>query len=149
MKKLITAGLFTALALATPSVASADNTSWGSVGDQNLGATVGPNGGTVSVGGITTSVDGINTLNGEFSISGYGYKSTVIQKYGALGIGDVRGLHTVWTVDGPEGQISRVHGHIYYPTPADPTLAFFEADLPGQSVAIRCDLTGCDQEDHH
>lgn len=79
MKTLIAAvSTAAALILAPAAPAAADNTSFGSFGDDNFGGSVGPNGFTSKVAGSSFSVDGINTLNGSSSLTtplgGYTYR---------------------------------------------------------------------------
>jgi hypothetical protein len=57
-----------AVATSAPAIAGTDD--FGSVGNSNLGASVGTTGGSVSVGGYTTTVDGIGTFTGSTTFSG-------------------------------------------------------------------------------
>lgn len=117
-----------ALLIGCPS-ASADTDSIASWGNDNLGGSVGLNGGSVSVGGVTTSVDGINTLDGQFSVKGYGYSSTVDQHYG------LDGLETEHNVVTPGGNFSQ-EGYLYY----NPSKwATYEASGGGYETEFICD----------
>jgi hypothetical protein len=79
IKEIIITATFTAgAALATAAGASADNTSYGSWGNDTLGGSLGPNGLTSNAAGSTFKVDGIGTLDGSSSLStpvgGYTYR---------------------------------------------------------------------------
>src|SRR5215218_522128 len=78
IKKLIITATFTAAALATAAGASADNTSYGSWGNDTLGGSLGPNGVTSNAAGSTFKVEGIGTLDATSSLStpvgGYTYR---------------------------------------------------------------------------
>lgn len=129
MKLAITTGLTVLTIMVAAPVASADNTSWGSWGNDTLGGSVGPNGFTSTVLGQTTSVDGINTFTGSFSIVNprLGTDFGITEKYSLSGI-DSQGHFTT-----PTSTFS-ADGEIYYTGRGEATYT-----LNGSSVSVVCD----------
>lgn len=128
-----------AAGIATAGIAAADTTNnIVNVGNDNLGASVGTNGGSVAVGGVRTSVNGIGTLSGTLQVKSPTFTSTVNQSY------SLNGLETEWDLTNNRGVIGNdnlhVEGYIY---PGNPWATLEATDTPAYGTVNAFELV-CD-----